>query len=329
MAIVTTAPGELASNLVAFEPDIAAIVVDLDASSDAAIDSPAALYPVVSAFPVPVVGIGGARLDSAARDIFDLWVEDAALLARLLRAIARNPAASATLVQVLRASGGLSSHDALAVESLAYGVLQGGAEFARWLAETRGRYTNNRPSSGKSPVRSIREDDVLQIVLDAPENRNALSVAMRDGLVDAFMLAAADTAIRSVRVSATGPCFCAGGDLSEFGSQKDSALSHFIRMHRMPARFLVQCADRCTVRVHGACIGAGIELPAFAASIEAAPGTIFRLPEVAMGLIPGAGGCVSIPRRIGRQRTALMAILGEDVPAETALEWGLIDEIVP
>jgi enoyl-CoA hydratase/carnithine racemase len=51
------------------------------------------------------------------------------------------------------------------------------------------------------------------------------------------------------------------------------------------------------------------------------------LPEIAMGLIPGAGGCVSIPRRIGRQRTALMAITGRDLDAAQALEWGLIDAI--
>jgi enoyl-CoA hydratase/carnithine racemase len=79
--------------------------------------------------------------------------------------------------------------------------------------------------------------------------------------------------------------------------------------------------------VQGACIGAGIELSAFAATITAAKGTFFRLPEVAMGLIPGAGGCVSIPRRIGRQRAAFMALSGRDVDTEQALEWGLIDAI--
>ena len=107
----------------------------------------------------------------------------------------------------------------------------------------------------------------------------------------------------------------------------DLAGAHSTRMTHMPARYLAACRDRCTFHVHGACIGAGIELPAFAARLVAQPGTTFRLPEVGMGLIPGAGGCVSIPRRIGRQRTALMAILGESVSAEIALAWGLIDEI--
>ena len=79
--------------------------------------------------------------------------------------------------------------------------------------------------------------------------------------------------------------------------------------------------------MHGACIGAGIELPAFAGRLTASSDAFFQLPEVAMGLIPGAGGCVSISRRIGRQRTAYMAILGERFPAERALAWGLIDAI--
>jgi enoyl-CoA hydratase/carnithine racemase len=80
-------------------------------------------------------------------------------------------------------------------------------------------------------------------------------------------------------------------------------------------------------RVHGACIGAGAELPAFVGRVVAAEGTFFQLPELSMGLVPGAGGTASLPRRIGRQRTAWMALSGERVDVETALRWGLVDEI--
>ena len=85
--------------------------------------------------------------------------------------------------------------------------------------------------------------------------------------------------------------------------------------------------DRATVLVHGSCVGAGIEIPAFAGTVIAAPGTRFALPEVAMGLIPGAGGTVSIPRRIGRQRALWLALSGAQLDAATALEWGLVDAI--
>jgi enoyl-CoA hydratase/carnithine racemase len=79
--------------------------------------------------------------------------------------------------------------------------------------------------------------------------------------------------------------------------------------------------------VHGACAGAGVELPAFAGRVIADPGTTFLLPELAMGLIPGAGGTVSLPRRIGRERTAKLALSGEPIDAKTALDWGLVDEL--
>ena len=85
--------------------------------------------------------------------------------------------------------------------------------------------------------------------------------------------------------------------------------------------------DRIEARLHGACIGAGIELPAFAGKIIASRDAFFQLPEVGMGLIPGAGGTASILPRIGRQRLAHMALSGNRIDAETALDWGLVDAI--
>jgi enoyl-CoA hydratase/carnithine racemase len=81
------------------------------------------------------------------------------------------------------------------------------------------------------------------------------------------------------------------------------------------------------VHVQGACIGAGVEIAAFAARLTATADAWFQLPELAMGLVPGAGGCVSVPRRIGRQRAALMILSGRRINAPTALRWGLIDAI--
>jgi enoyl-CoA hydratase/carnithine racemase len=61
--------------------------------------------------------------------------------------------------------------------------------------------------------------------------------------------------------------------------------------------------------------------------VSAAPDAFFELPELAMGLVPGAGGTASLPRRIGRQRTAWLALSGERIDARTALRWGLVDAI--
>jgi enoyl-CoA hydratase/carnithine racemase len=82
-----------------------------------------------------------------------------------------------------------------------------------------------------------------------------------------------------------------------------------------------------TARLHGACYGSGIELPAFADRVVAASDTRIALPELGLGLIPGAGGTVSLPRRIGRHRTAWLALSGAAIDATTALGWGLVDEV--
>jgi enoyl-CoA hydratase/carnithine racemase len=75
-------------------------------------------------------------------------------------------------------------------------------------------------------------------------------------------------------------------------------------------------------------VGAGTELPAFCSNVQASADATFRLPELAMGLVPGAGGTASLPTRIGRQRSAYLALTGEELAAATALRWGLVDEIV-
>jgi hypothetical protein len=282
---------------------------------------------------VPVVGVGGASdrgrpaaptsAAAATNPAVDIVVEPREV-EPIVAAIERNPAASAVLVQVLRVVGRLPVDEALAVESMAYATLQSGREFAAWRAS---RAARTRLRREEDIVLLHRDGARLDVTLNSPETRNALSVPMRDALTEAFKLVAMDSSIRDVFVSANGPCFSAGGDLDEFGTANDLAEAHRIRMLRMPARYLAAHASRYRVRVHGACIGAGIELPAFAGRLTARRDAFFQLPEVAMGLIPGAGGCVSISRRIGRQRTAYMAILGERITAERALAWGLIDAL--
>ena len=86
-------------------------------------------------------------------------------------------------------------------------------------------------------------------------------------------------------------------------------------------------ADRTTVHIHGSTVGSGIELAAFAHRVVAHRDTRIALPEVRLGLVPGAGGTVSLPRRIGRHATVLLALGLPSIDADTALDWGLVDEI--
>jgi enoyl-CoA hydratase/carnithine racemase len=265
---------------------------------------------------------------TAATDPPPPWVGCASLdasVAEVERAVCASPAAAATLAQVLRATAAMTVEDALVVESLAYSTLQHGEVFLGWL-ERRGGPPRVRSAAGE-PVRLERNGDRLVIVLQRPEVHNAFDAAMREALCDAFDLVALDPSIVAVQLCGDGPSFCSGGDLTEFGLATDAAAAHLLRVDRSVGRRIDRCADRVTARLHGACIGAGIELPAFAARVVARADTRIRLPELSMGLIPGAGGTVSLPRRIGRHRSAYLAVTGATLDAQTALAWGLVDDV--
>jgi enoyl-CoA hydratase/carnithine racemase len=90
---------------------------------------------------------------------------------------------------------------------------------------------------------------------------------------------------------------------------------------------LHELGDRATVHLHGACIGSGIEIAAAAAHRHAEPGAFFQLPELAMGLIPGAGGTVSVARAIGRHRTCYLVLSGRRLPRDMAAHWGLVTPV--
>ncbi len=177
-------------------------------------------------------------------------------------------------------------------------------------------------------MRVERNDDVLHITLDRPHRGNAVTAQLRDELTAALSLAVVDDSIRRVVLNGAGPSFSTGGDLDEFGSRSDPATAHVVRLARSPARLIHRLADRLEVSIHGYTLGGGIEMAAFAGTVIAAPGTQIGLPEIRIGLIPGAGGTVSLTRRIGRQRTTALAFSGSYLDAETALAWGLVDQII-
>ncbi len=274
--------------------------------------------------PCPTIAI--AALPSAIADAADVVVPSADAAAQLLTRISRYPIAAAVLVQVLRLTAQLPLAEALTVESLAYSTLQAGPEYLSWL--TAHRVTHPAAHSEQGPAVLIeREQALLRLSLNRASRRNAMSVELRDGLIEALQLVLADHSIERVQLHGLGACFSTGGDLTEFGTAPDPATAHMVRSLALPGRLLAACSARVEVRLHGACIGSGIEFPAFAGRLLAASDAWFQLPELAMGLIPGAGGCVSIARRIGRQRTAALVLSGKRITAQRALAWGLVDAL--
>ncbi len=276
--------------------------------------------------PCVVVGVGNERRlkhSGSAAALIDVVAAGSGEAEEIMATVARFPIASVSLALLLRGRDGRSLDEALVAESASYSMLQAGPEFATW----RSKYSTKTVGlDAESPVLVTREEDRLLVVLNRPTRHNAYSASMRNGLVAALEIAAIDEDV-NVELSGNGRSFCSGGELAEFGSFVDPASAHQTRLTRSAARQLVRIADRVTVRVHGFCFGAGIELSAFASRIVAHPDTVFALPELALGLLPGSGGTASLPPRIGRYRTALLALTGRRINAATALVWGLIDEI--
>ena len=251
-----------------------------------------------------------------------------AALEQLEARVARWPQAAAVCDDVLR-SVEPEGHAfrGIITESLAYSTLQSGAEFARWLAERGPKMTPVLPD----PVIVERAEDDLVVRLNRPSRHNALSTDMRAALLEALTIAFLDPSVSGVVLSGNGRSFCSGGDLAEFGTFEDPASAHFARTRHSPALALdaltARFRDACRAEVHGQVLGSGLEMAAFCRYVTSAPDAVFGLPELALGLIPGAGGTVSVTRRIGRWRTAYLVLSGQTIDPVTALEWGLVDAV--
>jgi hypothetical protein len=210
----------------------------------------------------------------------------------IARILASHPVSSVIAAQLFRASPLVESSVALLAESLAYGILQDGPEHVAW------RHFNHLspqpPSRGRPDVMVDREDNVLSITFNRPERRNAYRAQTRDELVVALELASVDESIGEIHLRGMGPSFGSGGDLQEFGIVSDGVTGHLIRSARSAAHLLSQVGSRCVAHVHGPCFGAGVELAAACGKVVAKPDTTLTLPEIGMGLIPGAGGTWSV-----------------------------------
>jgi hypothetical protein len=267
---------------------------------------------------LPAVIVGPPSAAAAA----DVVPEAEGDLEAVTATVGANPLAATALALLLRHGDGRPTVAGLVAESAVYSTLQGGPEFAAWRVSRPRR----EPPPDEGPAVLVRRNGSrLEVRLNRPGRRNALSSSMREEWLEALAVAALDRTVSEVHLLGEGPAFCSGGDLDEFGTFPDPATAHLVRLGRSLAAALDAVGDRVVAHLHGACVGSGIELPAFAGTVLAAPGTVVALPEVGLGLVPGAGGTVSLPRRIGRHRAVLLALTQRTIDAHTALRWGLVD----
>lgn len=249
-------------------------------------------------------------------------------LAELARRCERWPHASAVCDDVLRCvDPDGASVAGVVTESLAYSTLQAGLEFARWLSQ---RGPARMPVI-VDPVLAQRDGDTVLITFNRPGRHNAFSTDTRAALLEALAVAQLDPSVTGIVLRGNGPSFCSGGDLAEFGTFTDPTSAHLARTRYSPALVLDELTTRlgsaCRAHVHGQVLGSGLEMAACCGWVEAAPDSVFGLPELSLGLLPGAGGTLSVTRRIGRWRTAYLVLSGSTIDARTALAWGLVDAV--
>jgi enoyl-CoA hydratase/carnithine racemase len=249
-------------------------------------------------------------------------------LDKLTKRCERWPNAAAVCDDVLRAfDPDAPTFTGVITESLAYSTLQSGPEFTRWLAERGPAQMPDIPD----PVQAERDGDRLYVRFNRPQRHNAFSTDARAALLEALEVSRLDPSITEVVLTGNGPSFCSGGDLAEFGTFTDPTSAHLARTRHSPALVLDEITARlgraCRAEVHGQVLGSGLEMAAYCGWVRSAADAVLGLPELSLGLIPGAGGTVSITRRIGRWRTAYLVLSGETIEAVTALRWGLVDEV--
>ena len=166
-----------------------------------------------------------------------------------------------------------------------------------------------------------REGDIAVLTINSPPV-NALSADVRSGLRDGAQQAAADPAVKAIVLICAGRTFIAGADIAEFGKPSKGASVPEIQ------NALENNPKPIIAAIHGTALGGGFEVALTCHYRIAVPSAKFGLPEIKLGLIPGAGGTQRLPRLSGVENTLNIILSGTPFDAKQALEWGVIDTVV-
>jgi 3-hydroxyacyl-CoA dehydrogenase len=173
-----------------------------------------------------------------------------------------------------------------------------------------------------SEVVSLERHDAIAIVTVNSPPVNALSAAVRRGIFENVKAAADDPQVKAIVLTCAGRTFIAGADITEFGKPpQPPSLAEVISA-------LENCPKPVIAAIHGTALGGGLEVALGCHFRVAVKDAKLGLPEVKLGLLPGAGGTQRLPRAVGPELAVKMIVGGDPIPAPEALKHGLIDEIV-
>lgn len=173
-----------------------------------------------------------------------------------------------------------------------------------------------------------RAGPVARIFLNRPEKANALSSAVLQELARGLESLDSDESLKVVVLGGRGSAFCGGADTRELKSLDASSAGPFVEKIHAVCQAIRGLPVPVVARLHGAVIGAGLEIAASCDLRVAAEGTKFAMPEVRLG-IPSVVEAALLPRLMGSGRAAWLVLTGEAIDARRALEWGLVEEVAP
>jgi enoyl-CoA hydratase/carnithine racemase len=171
------------------------------------------------------------------------------------------------------------------------------------------------------------EGTLTRIVLNRPEKRNALSLELMEEVIGALRGASQDES-RVIVIEGAGPAFSAGHDLSEMIGREREYFGHLFECCSVMMHTIHEVHQPVIAKVHGIATAAGCQLVAACDLAVAAEGTRFATPGVKIGLFCSTP-MVPVSRAVGRKRAMQMLLTGEPIDAATALDWGLVNRVVP
>ena len=183
-----------------------------------------------------------------------------------------------------------------------------------------------------SPTVSLekRGGGVGALTLNRPEVINAFDTRMRDDLFATLAAVRDDPDVRAVLIRGAGERgFCAGADLTEFGSAPSQAVARQVRWERDLWGLFLSVPKPIVAALHGYVIGSGVEIACLCDLRIASEDAVFRMPETALGMIPAAGGSQTLPRAVGLGAAMKALLVNESIDAERALGLGLVHRVVP
>ena len=174
-----------------------------------------------------------------------------------------------------------------------------------------------------------KSGSVATVTLNRPNVINAFNVQMRDDLYAALEAVRDDSEVKAVLITGAGDRgFCAGADLTEFGTAPSQTIARQVRWERDLWGLFLSISKPLVAALHGYIIGSGVEIACLCDIRIAADNAVFRMPESALGMVPAAGGSQTLPRTIGVTASMEILLTNDVISASRALEIGLVHKLV-